>query len=367
MSDINFRLVRLARDFRVLTQTQLARRSGIAQPRLSRIEAGHSEPSDEEVDALAEALAVPATFFTPRAVPAAVPLFRKRAIRSARRVSAIQARLNIAVLVGQRLLDAGVEIDPPHLFPEPGEFDPAHPADAANALRRNWRLPIGPVDNVTALIEGAAGVVMFVDFGTDDAIAAFIATPADGRLWFLANTREQAGDRVRLSLAHELGHAILHRMLPSYDEAEGELQAFEFATTLLLPPETFNSALLSELLTLTTARQLKRVYGVSVQAIVRAAFVRSLISRDRYTSLFKQLSARQWRTNEPDPVPLEKPHVWPEIIRIHREVHGYTNSEIAQLAAVDEAILSELFPREFTHRALHIVRPTVRPAFETAT
>jgi Zn-dependent peptidase ImmA (M78 family) len=215
-------------------------------------------------------------------------------------------------------LDAGVEIDRPHLFPEPGEFDPARPADAANALRRNWRLPIGPVDNVTALIEGAAGVVMFVDFGTDDAIAAFIATPADGRLWFLANTREQAGDRVRLSLAHELGHAILHRMLPSYDEAEGELQAFEFATTLLLPPEPFNAALLSELLTLTTARQLKRVYGVSVQAIVRAAFVRGLISRDRYTSLFKQLSARQWRTSEPDPVPLEKPHVWPEIIRIHR-------------------------------------------------
>jgi Zn-dependent peptidase ImmA (M78 family) len=357
---INFRLIRLAREFRGLTQRQLAERSRIAQPRLSRLEAGHAEPSDAEIEALTETLAIPAGFLEPPAVPAAVPLFRKRAIRSARKLATIQARLNVAVLVGQRLLDAGIEIDPPRLFPEPGEFDPGEPRSAAAALRRNWRLPTAAVDNVTGLIESAAGIVLFADFGSDEATAAFVATPSDGRLWFLVNSREDAGDRVRLSLAHELGHAVLHRMLPAYDEGEAELQAFEFATALLLPPETFDAEVRRTSLTLTTARQLKRAYGVSIQAIVRAAFVRGLIGRDRYTSLFKQLSARQWRTVEPDAVAVERPHIWPEVIRIHREVHGYSNAEIASLASVDEPILAELFPGEFAYRPLRVVRPSVR-------
>jgi Zn-dependent peptidase ImmA (M78 family) len=361
MADPNFRLIKLAREFRNLTQSQLSKRSEIAQPRLSRIEAGHAQPTDSELEAFAQALAVPAAFFEQSAMPAAIPLFRKRAIRSARRLATINARLNAAVMIGQRLLNAGIEIEPPRLFPEPGEFDPANPRSAAVALRRNWRMPIGAVDNVTALIESAAGIVLFVDFGSDEATAAFIATPADQRLWFLVNTREEAGDRVRLSLAHELGHAVLHRMLPAYDEGEGELQAFEFATALLLPSETFDPEIGSGL-TLTDTRQMKRVYRVSIQAIVRAAWVRGLISRDRYTSLYKQLSARQWRTVEPDPVPLERPHIWPEILRIHRQDHGYSNAEIARIAAVDETILAELFPNEFDHRALRIVPRTLRAA-----
>jgi Zn-dependent peptidase ImmA (M78 family) len=362
MAPTNFRLIKLGREFRALTQSQLAKAAGIAQPRLSRLETGHTEASDLEVAALADALRVPQAFFQSTATPAAVPLFRKRAIRSVRRLANIQARLNVAVLVGQRLLDAGIEIEPPRLFPDPGEFDFADPRAAAAALRKNWRLPVGAVDNVTGLIESAAGIVLFADFGSDEATAAFIATPTDGRLWFLVNTREYAGDRVRLSLAHELGHAVLHRMLPAYDEGEAELQAFEFATALLLPPDTFDPAIRGGLLTLSDARRMKSVYGVSIQAIVRAAALRGLIGRDRYTSLFKQISARQWRLVEPDALSVEKPHIWPEVIRIHREEHGYSDGELARLADVDESILAELFPHDFTHRELRVVRPAVRPA-----
>ena len=37
------------------------------------------------------------------------------------------------------------------------------------------------------MIESAAGIVLYVDFGHDDATAAFIGTPHDERLWFLLN------------------------------------------------------------------------------------------------------------------------------------------------------------------------------------
>lgn len=346
---LNFRMVRLAREKLELTQTVAASRACITQARLSRLESGQNVAlSDVEIEHLAKALEVPPIFLTQPGTPAVAPLFRKRALRSTRKVRAIQARLNIAVLVAQRLLDAGVDLDAPQRFPEPGEFAADEPGLAAAALRRDWRFPAGPVDDLTEIIESAAGMVLSVDFGTTDATAAFIATRGDGRLWFLINSRESAGDRVRLSLAHELGHAVLHRLIPAADEAQVESDAFRFAAALLLPPECFDRAIPLDALTLQRARELKRTYGVSLQAIIRAAYDRGRISRSRYTSLYKQLSARQWRVNEPDAVALELPQLWPEVVQVHRVEHRLTDTELAAIAQVTPAMLGELFPALFT-------------------
>lgn len=353
----NFRMARLARELRGLTQTQTAERGGIPQARLSRIETGQIDIEDKDVGALVAALELPPSFFFEPGAPAAVPLFRKRAIRSARKLSTIQARLNCAVLIAQRLIAAGIDIDHANFFPDPGELPADDPVGAAEILRRDWRLPIGRVDDVTAVIESAAGLVLRVDFGNDDASAAFIGLHDDeARLWFLINTRETAGDRVRLSLAHELGHAVLHRRLPSIEEAETEQQAFRFASTLLLPPSEFDPAVPFDALTLGGARGLKQTYGVSMQAIIRAAYERGRISRTRYTSLFKQLSARQWRTEEPDPIPIEEPRIWPGVLAVHRRDHGFADSDIAEIARVDQATLADLFPEDFRRVArLHAV------------
>lgn len=350
MTTPNFRMIRLARELRGLTQTALATCAGMPQARVSRIETGQLDATPDDLAALADVLELPPPFFMEPGAPAAAPLFRKRAIRSVRTITRIQARLNTAVLIAQRLVDAGIELDPPQYFPEPGHFPPDEPARAAAELRRDWRLPIGRVDNVTAVIEAAAGIVLRTDFGTSDATAAFITTPQDGRMWFLVNTRETAGDRVRLSLAHELGHAVLHRMLPSHEEGLTELEAFTFAAALLLPPDHFDHAVPYDALTLAHARRLKRTFGVSIQAIIRAAHDRGRISRHRYSSLFKQLSARQWRTNEPDPLPLEQPRVWPAVLRVHREDHRFTDNDLAGIAHVTPTQLADLFPEQFTAR-----------------
>jgi Zn-dependent peptidase ImmA (M78 family)/DNA-binding XRE family transcriptional regulator len=357
---LNFRMLRLARELRGNTQTRLATDAGIPQARVSRIESGQLPAGKDELRALAAALQLPSSFLIEPGVPAAVPMFRKRAIRSAKRVSTIQARLNTAVLIAQRLLNAGVELDPPQTFPEPGEFPAHEPVRAAEELRRAWRLPVGRVDDLTALIESAAGIVLYVDFGDDNATAAFIGTSGDERMWFLLNSRERAGDRLRLSLAHELGHAVLHRMLPTAEETDQELQAFQFASALLLPADVFDRAIPYDALTLTKARSLKQTYWVSIQAIIRAAYDRGRIGRDRYTSLFKQLSARGWRTNEPVPIPCEQPKLWPEVLRVHREHHGFSDQEMADVARVDLKTLSDLFPGDFTapRLPLRVVRAT---------
>lgn len=346
LDSVNFRMVRLGRELRGWTQTALAQKAGIPQARLSRIEAGQLAASAEDADGLARALGFPAAFLLEPGTPVAAPLFRKRAIRSVRQLASIQGRLNVAVLVAQRLFDAGVELEPALNFPDAGQFPPDEPVEAAIKLRRDWRLPAGPIDDVTEIIEAAGGVVLRVDFGTTDASAAYLPTMADGRQWFIVNTQETAGDRVRLSLAHELGHAVLHRVAAGYDEAEMELQAFTFAAGLLLPPGEFDRAVPADM-TLNDARKLKRVYGVSIQAIVRAAFDRGRISRERYTSLYKQISARQWRTVEPDPIPVEASYAWDEVLRVHRDHHGYSDEELAAIARVTPQLLNDLYPEHF--------------------
>jgi Zn-dependent peptidase ImmA (M78 family)/DNA-binding XRE family transcriptional regulator len=359
MSSPNFRMVRLAREMRSMSQTQLARESGVSQAILSRIEGDIRPATDGELEQLASTLRLPVAFFLEPDAPAAAPLFRKRAIRSAGANRMIQARINAAVLAARRILDAGIDIDTPFAFPGPGEVPRDDPVAASRMLRRAWRLPNGRLDNVTDVVERAGGIVLHVDFGTDDASAAFISALGDTRLWFLVNTRESAGDRVRLSLAHEVGHAVMHRYLPVHDESVLEPEAYEFAVALTLPPEDFDRAVSGDL-TLRRARDLKRAYWISIQAIVKAARDRGLIPGHRYTSLYKQISARGWRRDEPDPIPVERPRIWPSALSVHRERHGYTDEELARIARLTVDDLRELFPHDFTRR-LRVVPAQLAP------
>jgi Zn-dependent peptidase ImmA (M78 family) len=277
----------------------------------------------------------------------------------------LQARINVAVLAARRILDAGIEIDTPLSFPEPGEIPGDDPASAARILRSAWRLPNGRIDNITKAIEAAGGIILHVDFGTDDASAAFLSTLGDERLWFLVNTREKAGDRVRLSLAHELGHAVLHRYLPVQDEHRLEPEAYEFATALMLPREEFDLNIGPDL-TLRKARDLKRSYWISIQAIMRAARDRGLIDSRRYTSLCKQVSARGWRREEPDPLPVESPSVWANALGVHRHRHGYDDDDLAAIARLSVEDLADLFPNDIPPRFRVIKGRTSAPSHPPA-
>ncbi|MGH2936649.1 MAG: helix-turn-helix domain-containing protein [Solirubrobacterales bacterium] len=342
-------MVRLAREMRGESQAGVARTAGVPQSILSRIETNMQPPEPGQMERIADALEFPPGFFTEAEAPAAVPLFRKRAIRSVNATRVIQARINVAVLAARRILDAGIVIDTPLSFPEPGEIPPDHPIEASRIMRAAWRLPNGRIDNVTRAIEAAGGIVLHVDFGTDAASAAFVSTLVDPRLWFLVNTRETAGDRVRLSLAHELGHAVLHRFLPVEDERRIESEAYAFATALMLPADEFDLNVPADL-TLRRARDLKRSYWISIQAIIRAARDRGLIDGDRYVSLCKQISARGWRREEPEPVDVEQPSVWTNGLGIHRHRHGYGDEDLAKIARLNPADLAGLFPTDFSPR-----------------
>ena len=58
----------------------------------------------------------------------------------------------------------------------------------------------------------------------------------------------------------------------------------------------------------------KATFGVSMQALTMRAFDLRLIDESHRASIYKQLSRRGWRTDEPVAVPKEQPILMPQIV-----------------------------------------------------
>jgi Zn-dependent peptidase ImmA (M78 family) len=114
-----------------------------------------------------------------------------------------------------------------------------------------------------------------------------------------------AGDRRCFSVAHELGHLVLH-CIPEGAPHALEQQADAFAEAFLLPEAAMREVLVPPI-TLTTLADLKTRWGVSLQALIRRAHTLDLRTPSQYRSLSAQLGARGRRTREPIAVPVERP------------------------------------------------------------
>ena len=343
---VNHRLLRLAREARGWTQRLVADQSGISQGSVSKYEKGLQTPSEGQLEALAKTLDYPVAFFLQPDVRPTTVLYRTRALRSAKLEGQVRARLNLARLVVGRLLE-DLTVDAVTRFPEPDETYES-PDQAAALLRAAWGVIPGPVDSVSELIEYAGGLVVRVDLGTDQAIAAYLHPLGDPVRWFFVNSRVQAGDRIRFSLAHELAHAVLHEVALIPDSGEAERHANQFAGAFLMPTADLLAELPRRRLALDDLLTLKHRFGVSMQAAAMTAHKAGAISRDELTRLYRELSYRGWRTSEPGHISLEQPTVLRDAIAVHRDEHGYTDVELAHIAHISPAVLAELLPDYFS-------------------
>lgn len=338
-------LLKLAREARGWTQATLADRAEIAQGSVSKYEKAMAIPSVDQISMLASALEVPADFLCqPEARPAAV-LYRSRSLKSARRESTVRARLNMARLAAIRLLE-DIEVTSETRFPDSDRhFD--SPESAAAELRAGWWLPAGPVEDLVGAIESAGAVVLRVDLGVDEVDAAYLHPLGDPVRWFFVNTRVEAGDRVRFSLGHELGHAVLHEVGLVPDSKQAEKESNGFSGAFMLPAAELRADLPAGRLQLPHLVELKRRWGMSMGAIAMRAHEIGALSRGDLTRLWKQIGWRGYRTNEPVDIPVEQPVVFDAALRIHREEHGMTEDDLAVLSGLSQPILRDLFPEQF--------------------
>lgn len=275
------------------TQGELADAVGITQAALSRYENGLREPDNATLEALARELGVTTRFVQHagriRGAMAVDAHMRRRGTAPASIWKRLEARLNMYRMHAS-LLAEEVRIRSEKRIPT---FDPidTSAADAARMVRMQWGMPIGPVRNLTGWIEAAGCLVIEEDFGTTrvDGMSQWVN---DIPLMFI--NASAPTDRKRLTLAHELGHLVLHCSEVTEDMED---QAAAFAAELLMPLDVIRPQLRG--LRIGALFDLKREWGVSMGALIERAYRAGLLTSAQRTSMWKMFGARGWRTREP--------------------------------------------------------------------
>ncbi len=327
-----------------ITQAELADSAGVTQAALSRYEANLRAPDDTVIEALAAALGVTAAFLhragRVRGAMAVDAHMRRRATAKATVWRQLEAQLNVYRMHAGQLMEE-ITLRAGQTVPR---FDPIEvpAADAARMVRMQWQMPIGPVRDLVRWLEAAGCLVITQDFGTArvDGMSQWV----DDLPVMLINDRTPT-DRLRLTLAHELGHLCLHSVEITEDM---ESDANAFAAEFLMPTE----AIRFQLRNVSTGRlhDLKREWGVSMQALIEKAHDIGHLRAAERTRLYKTFSANGWRTREPlsDLLPPETSEL-PASIAQAVLSRGLSPDELARIAGfaadADNTLFRPLSPR----------------------
>ncbi len=340
---------RLARRARSMSQADLAAALGVSQVSISHWEKGQRVPEPQVLGRLAVALGVLPLTLSDSSVATTTPMFRASGVSSKKGERMIEGRTELARLAASRILE---EVDVSADLPWPSADDPlgVGPEDAAAALRRVWRIPSGPIADLTTFIEASGTLVLRVDFGHPKVEAAYAHPRREARRWILMNTYATDWARQRLTVAHELGHAVLHHWdafnVP--DEAQREKEAYRFALALMVPAKDFILDIAHTSRRWEDFLRLRAKWGISAAALARRARDLDLLDPAAYRSLnIRRRSAGHWKQEPGDDGEVERPSVFPEAVALLRSGAGWTDADFSATAGLPYEGLADLLPEDF--------------------
>ena len=349
MDRFNPHMLGLARDARGLTQPELSLMVGVTQGTLSKFETGAKEPPAEFVQAVASALGYPSAFFFEPDRPYGFPPFhyRKRKKLSAKALGRIVAEMNIRRMHIRKMLPS-YQVKSNRFIPEidrdeyqPGKKSALDIEDVARAVREAWLVPDGPIHNMMTLLEENGGIVVPCDFGSDliDAMSQRI----DGMpVMFFVNMHAPA-DRVRHTLAHELGHMVLHTIALKDDDTMEE-EADNFAGAFLLPAHEIRSQL--RRFDLRQLANLKGYWKVSMASLAVRAYRLGLITPYQSRSFWIEMNRLGYRKREPNEPEREFPSFLRKMVQHFTKTLGYSREELAKALVLLPLELDQMYSED---------------------
>ena len=339
MGHFNHHMMMLARDSRGLTQSELAELLGVGQGTVSKYEGGISDPPMDFVEDVSRILRYEINFFFESGRPYGMPPFhyRKRKKLPAKALARIVAEMNIRRMHIAKFLRS-YEHRTNGFIPEIDRDEYVGRSRAAFSIeeiarhmREQWMIPTGPIPNMVELIEGLGGIVIPCDFGSDliDAMSQRI----DGMpVLFFVNVNAPA-DRMRHTLAHELGHMLLHTITVKADE-EMEDEADAFAGAFLLPASEVRPQLRRGF-DLRQLMNMKGYWKVSMASIAVRADRLNLITPYQRKSFWMEMGRLGYRKREPNEPPKEVPALLRRMVAFHIKKLGYSVADLAKLLHLD--------------------------------
>ncbi len=337
-------LLLLARQYKGASQKQVANDAGLNQGHYSRIENGLTPegPSPENVERIAAALDFPPSFFYQDDGVAGLPLSvhpfnRRKSVVGERVLKRIHAELNIRLIHLRRFLRAA-DFHPELPLPKIDVDEGGGPQEIARSIRRAWSIPDGPIDNLTDYCERAGILVIWC--ALEKGVDGITMTVRDLPPCIFLN-KNAPPDRMRFSLAHELGHAIMHSVPTDHIEDE----ANKFAGELLVPERQFRRLLIGQRITLEWLARQKAYWKTSMAFLLYKAGAIDAITRHQSEYVWKKLSALGWRTREPQETdfPYEEPTVFPKLLKMHSIDFDYDLDAFQTLLNTNVGVLQSMY------------------------
>jgi Zn-dependent peptidase ImmA (M78 family)/DNA-binding XRE family transcriptional regulator len=348
----NANLLRTARQLRGFQQGEAAARLGVSQAMLSRFENQLANLTDDILDRASSAYDLPRSFFTQTdsvlGAPVSVhPMWRRKANVLTREMDQIVAELNLRLMHLRRLLQA-VEIEATQELPKlPIDEFKGDAERIAGLVRAQWQMPAGPVRNLTQTLEAAGGVVVHSTLGGSAVDGVTFRAPGLPPLVVL--NVDQPADRMRFTLAHELGHLVMHHSQPTQNM---EQEANEFASAFLMPPRDIRPYF-TRRIDLRLLAELKPVWRVSMASLLMRARSIGLLAYNQERYLWQQFSMAKIRQSEPPELdfPAEAATVLPDLIEAHIRQLGYSIADLASLLHVQPSELVSLYGLTLTQES----------------
>lgn len=302
--------LREAREARGVSAASLADMLDITRAAISQYECGQTSPSPDVMERITRILDLPARFFlTPvfsegehstifyRSMHAATKAARVRAERRYDWLRRIVLWLSAYVQL-QRVNFPQINVPDDIRRISDGDIE-----EIAAQARKHWRLDNGPLLSAVGLLEHAGAIVVRMELNAETLDAFSEWHPEDQRPYLVLGSDKASAVRSRYDACHELGHMLLHRLVPSEalrNTATFRLvedQAHRFAGSFLLPEASFSDDL--ALVTIDTFLSLKSKWQVSVAAMLKRATDLNLVAPDHARKLWMNLTRRGWRRREP--------------------------------------------------------------------
>jgi len=326
-------MLSLARKIQGFTQSELHNKSGISQAHLSKIEQGLQIPTDDLVEKLSQTLGFPVDFFfqNNRYFPPITPFHRKRTSLGKKAQEQAEAIANLKRIHLEKLL---VSFDTGKMIPKLDIEEYGTPEKVAQVLRTYLQLPRGPIENLVMVLEDH-GVFIFLEDFVSMQLAGFTLIGNDTTPIIFIN-KEFPGDAERLTIAHELGHIVMHAIISKSAEDE----AWRFAAEFMMPKADISFEL-RKARKVADFADLKRKWKISMLALMRRSHELNFIVDTHYRYLMQAMA--RYRIEEPVLTPQEIPSLFDELIAQYKNEYDYSDDEIAQVLTIYKEMYQDLY------------------------
>lgn len=325
LDNINPHMLVLGRESRGISQSDLANEIGISQGKLSKAEKGEQTLPDDSFQKLYEYLEYPETFFyqkTPTA-PVSHYYYRKRVTIPQKVMMQIEA----AVKIFRRNIDSLSEaIELPEFKLKAFNPEKESPEEIARKCRYILGIDRGPVPSLVNLLENNGVVIVKTDLFNEKIDG--LSTISEKGIHIIFLNERMPNDRQRFSLAHELGHILMHFDIPTLSE-QVEEEANRFASEFLMPKDEIINSLRG--LNFSKLGELKRYWNVSMKSLVRRARDLNTINDQQYRNLQIGFSKKGMSVSEPIQLQEEKSYILNQIIKLYLDELGYSIQELARI------------------------------------